>query len=153
MWKTGSNKKVIFSDILSFISNSLKYESRVVVGTDSQPHREGSLFVTAITVMSDSVDYDCRYFYLKHPPKVAHGLFDRLFSETQHSLDIASEIRESIPSVSIEIHLDISPSDSKSRTSQYANSLVSLVHGYGYNQVKVKPESWCASAIADFHSK
>ena len=153
MWRNGRKKKVDFCDILSFIKEASTHGCKVIVGTDSQPYREGTQFVTAIAVISVSKEHNCRYFYLKHPPKDTHNLYSRIFEEAQLSIETALAISDSTSRCDLEIHLDISPSDSRHRTSQYSSSLTSLVRGYGFQEVKIKPDSWCASSIADAHSK
>ena len=153
MWQTGRKKQVSFYDVLSFLRKASRYDTTIFVGTDSQPHREGTLFVTAIAVTSSAEEYDCRYFYVKHPPIPSHGLFNRIYSETEMSLGLAQDIQREVANANIEIHLDVSPAGSRAGTSQYSNILVSMVRGYGFQDVKIKPDSWCASAIADTHSK
>jgi predicted RNase H-related nuclease YkuK (DUF458 family) len=153
MWQTGRRVSVNFSDIILFIKNASKYQSTIFIGTDSQPHRDGTLFVSAIAVTSSNKDYDCRYFYVKHPPITSYDLFNRVYCETQMSLELAQDIQREVEEANIEIHIDVSPENSRARTSQYANTLVSMVRGCGFQEVKVKPDSWCASAIADSHSK
>jgi len=153
MWQAGNRGQVEFGEILCFIKDASRYPSTIFIGTDSQPHRDGTLFVTAVAVTSSNRDYNCRYFYMKHPPRITYDLFSRVYSETQLSLDLAQDIKESVHNANIEIHIDVSPADSRARTSQYANSLVSMVRGYGFQEVRVKPDSWCASSLADTHSK
>lgn len=153
MWQTGRRERVEFSDIILFIKNASEYESTIFIGTDSQPHRDGTLFVSAIAVTSSHRDFDCRYFYVKHPPIVSYDLFSRVYCETEMSLELAQDIQREVEDANIEIHIDVSPEESRGRTSQYASTLVSMVRGYGFQEVRVKPDSWCASAIADSHSK
>jgi len=153
MWFDGQKKSRTFSEILSFLKESLDFSPLFIIGTDSQPHKEGTQFVTAIAILSCSKDYDSKYFYFKHEPKVIEGLYNRMFEEAQMSINLVEQIRSETSGGEVEIHLDISPSDSQNRTSQYSNSLTSLVKAYGISSVKVKPNSWCASFIADAHSK
>lgn len=153
MWKTGSKTKIEYEGVLSFLELASAYEHQIYVGTDSQPFFSGTFLVTAIVVLSSEPEYHSRYFYLEHENRPRHhSLYERVFQETILSLQVAEEIRQRCPSARVEVHLDVSPEDSRGGTSRYSRGLVSMVRGYGY-PVEVKPNSWCASKVADHHTK
>ena len=57
-----------------------------------------------------------------------------------------------IPSAKLELHLDISPQESREGTSHLAKMLVGYVKGSGY-ECRIKPDAFAAASIADKHSK
>ena len=62
------------------------------------------------------------------------------------------DLYEKCPEADIEIHLDISSSDKKEKTSSYADMLIGYARGVGF-KCKVKPDAFAATSIADKHSK
>jgi len=128
--------------------------TKIVIGSDSQPIREGAIFVTAIAFISEDRSLHGTFFYLKTLDKSRYNsLYERILRETMVSIEIANKVREEAPYCRISVHLDVSPQGSKSKTSKYASAMTSLVRGYGYDDVEVKPNSWCASSVADYFTK
>lgn len=153
MWKTGSRKPTDIESVLSFLESASLTQHKIYVGTDSQPFFSGSFLVTAVAVLSLNPDYHSKYFYLEHEDQPRHhSLYERIFAETLLSLEVAMQIKEVAPQAEIEVHLDVSPEEARSQTSKYTRGLSALVRGYGYD-VEVKPNAWCASKVADHHTK
>lgn len=154
MWKRGTKKIIEYDCIIQFLKEASQYEHEIILGTDSQPFNSGTFLVTAVVVICNNKDYHCRYFYKEHDERPRHhNLFDRIFSETNTTIKIASEIRGAIPKANISIHLDVNNENSNTRTSRYSSTLVAMVRGYGYENVEIKPNAWCASKLADRHTK
>ena len=75
-----------------------------------------------------------------------HSLAQRLIHEATLSLEVASMLEPQLTQDVI-IHLDVNQ-DEKHRSAQYARSLAGMGLGSGF-QVRLKPEAWCASHVAD----
>ena len=154
MWRTGTKETIEYEKIIDFLTLASQQTHEFVLGTDSQPFFSGTLLVSVIAVISKDNEYHCRYFYKTHSERpIHHNLYERIFSETQTTIDLASALKEVIPQANITIHLDVSPEESKHATGRFCRSLVSMVRGYGYENVEVKPNAWCASKIADKYTK
>lgn len=154
MWKTGTKKIIEYDCIIRFLKQASQYKHEIVLGTDSQPFNSGTFLVTVIAVLCEDPDYHSRYFYKQHEDRpLHHNLYERIFSEAQTTLEIACEIREEIPHANISIHLDVSHEESSHTTGRFSRSLVAMVRGYGYENVEVKPNAWCASKLADKYTK
>ena len=154
MWKTGSKKKIEYDSIIQFLKQASQHEHEIILGTDSQPFNSGTFLVSAIAVLSSEDTYHGRYFYKQYEERpIHHNLYDRIFSEAQITIELACKIREKIPNANISIHLDVSDEKSTAKTGKFSRSLVAMVRGYGYESVEVKPNSWCASQLADKYTK
>lgn len=154
MWRRGTKKIIEYDCIIQFLKEASQHEHEIILGTDSQPFNSGTFLVTAIVVLCNNQQYHCRYFYKEHGERPRHhSLYERIYSETDTTIQIASHIRELIPNANISIHLDISHESSSARTGRFSRSLVAMVRGYGYENVEIKPNAWCASKLADKHTK
>jgi predicted RNase H-related nuclease YkuK (DUF458 family) len=154
MWRRGSKKIIEYDCMIQFLKEASQYEHEIILGTDSQPFNSGTFLASAIVVLCDNKQYHCRYFYHQHEDRPRHhSLYERIYSEVNTTLQIASGIREMIPEANISIHLDVNNENSNSRTGRFSRSLVAMVRGYGYENVEIKPNAWCASKLADRHTK
>jgi predicted RNase H-related nuclease YkuK (DUF458 family) len=154
MWKRGSGLTISKEEMISFLETTLCKEHQIVIGTDSQPYHKGAFMVTAIAVLCDDPNLHGRYFYLQHKESAPHhNLYERIYAEVMATLNIADEIRHGLSEgARLSIHLDVSP-EGYGSTGRYSQGLVSMVRGYGYENVQIKPFSWCASKIADKYTK
>ena len=154
MWRRGSKKIIEYDCIIQFLKEASQYEHEIILGTDSQPFNSGTFLATAIAVLCENKQYHCRYFYKQHENRpIHHNLYERVFSEVDTTLKVASKIRDLIPNANISIHLDVSNESTTHRTGRFSRSLVAMVRGYGDENVEVKPDAWCASGLADRHTK
>tara|TARA_B000000609_G_C24142052_1_gene331866 strand:+ start:231 stop:704 length:474 start_codon:yes stop_codon:yes gene_type:complete len=153
-WKRADSEETSWEEIKSILRDLSHSNYKIVVGSDSQPFRCGIVVVTAICIISDSVHHR-RYFYQRRKEVSSNrmSLYERLYSETMASIKVADEIKDCISSASIEIHLDVSPESSRHQTSRYASAMTSLVRGFAYSEVEIKPNSWGASSVADKYTK
>lgn len=129
---------------------------RLVIGTDSQTKRlkgqPETDFVSAVVVHRQGKG--AKYFWRKTKISSIPVLRDKIYTETQMSLDLAQEIvpliREYVkPSrYDLEIHIDVG---SLGPTREMIREVVGMVNGNGF-KAKTKPESWGASSVADKHT-
>ena len=154
-WKRADSEDTTWEEISFILADVCKSNHRIVVGSDSQPFRSGVVVVTAICLISSDECHHRRFFYHRKKERATRkmSLYERLYSETMASIEVAEEIKGISSTASIEIHLDVSPANSRHKTSKYANAMTSLVRGYAYSEVEIKPQSWGASSVADKYTK
>ena len=143
MWKTLSGKNVV--DIVEEIHELVGDDDRVLhIGTDAQ-HRGGKTdFVTVITVLNPGKGG--RVFYKRERMKRMKSLAQKLFRETELSIGVAVILSEALAQ-DITVHVDANE-DLKHKSSNYVQALAGMVVGHGF-KVEVKPNSWCATHVAD----
>lgn len=135
--------------ILQFLSKDPEKKYELVVGTDSQPHNgSGVDFVTAIVI--HRLGTGGIYFWKRVVNKKKYLLRDRMYEEATMSLTMAETVlallhRDGITKYDVEIHVDIGKFGD---THDMINEIVGMVRGSGY-RVKIKPESYAASKVAD----
>ena len=135
--------------ILDFFLREPEVSYRLIIGTDSQPHNGAGVdFVTAVVVhrLGRGGIYFCRWDVKKN----IYVIKKRNYQETLLSLETAEELfqvfkDDGITKYDIEIHVDIGPNG---KTRQMIHEIVGMVRGSGWD-VKIKPDSYAASKIAD----
>ncbi len=144
MWRTLSGKPV--PDVTAAVQSLLRHDEVTVhIGTDSQEYAYDAHYVTVVAV----IDPGCggRVFYRRERTKRTPSLAHRLFREAELSLAAATMLDPQIAH-DIVVHVDANE-DQRHRSSKYTRSLAGMVVGHGF-QVRVKPDSWCATHVADY---
>lgn len=135
--------------ILQFLAKDPDRKYDLVVGTDSQPHNgSGVDFVTAIVI--HRLGTGGIYFWKRTVNKKHFVLRDRMYEEAAMSLEMAETVlallhRDGITKYDVEIHVDIGKFGD---THEMINEITGMIRGSGY-RVKIKPESYAASKVAD----
>lgn len=138
--------------ILSFLAAEPERKYELVVGTDSQPHNgSGVDFVTAIVV--HRIGHGGIYFWKRVVNKKTYVLRQRMYEEAAMSLEMAETVlallhKDGITKYDVEIHVDIGK---YGETREMITEIIGMIRGSGYN-VKMKPESYAASKVADRHT-
>ena len=128
---------------------SRRYE--VTIGTDSELLSDKDAdFVTAIVV--HRVGNGGRYFWRRFELGKFHTLRDRMIKEVLVSLDIAQKVlgelrKSSLPEFSFAIHADVGVNGP---TKALIQEVVAMIRANNFD-VKIKPESYAASNVADRH--
>ena len=144
MWRSLSGTPI--GHLSAAVSSLLRHDDQVVhVGTDSQHFRTQTTFVTVVAVIDPTGGG--RIFYERLRVPHAHSLADKLFREAQLSIEAAQMIERDVAH-DIVVHVDANE-DGRHRSSRYVRALAGMVVGYGFG-VRVKPDSWCASHVADY---
>ncbi len=147
------NIKETYQSILSFIRQKPNNQYKLIIGTDSHPGIEESVFVTAIVIYR--VGHGGRYFYHKKKVAMRSGFKKRIFHEVSRSLNVASKITDYISvdsatsNMDIEIHIDVGQNGP---SSEIIREVVGMVVGSGYDAL-IKPDSYAASNVADRYTK
>lgn len=147
----------VLQDIYSYLYQDPESSYRLVIGTDShERYLEGQKitnFVTAVVV--HRIGKGGRYFWKNGTKTKTHSVRDKVYQETNLSLDLAqsfvpklNRLLNGASNWELEIHIDVGRSG---ETRSMIKEVVGMVVGSGY-QAKTKPESFAASSVADRHS-
>lgn len=118
------------------------------VGTDSKQREPHADFVTVVAVLEPGWGGRIFYRHLRTPR--SRSLAEKLFYEVELSLSVAAMLVEADLGP-ITVHVDANE-DVRHESSRYVQSLSGMVRGYGF-PVRVKPEAWCATHVADLFAK
>jgi predicted RNase H-related nuclease YkuK (DUF458 family) len=141
----------VVKNITDFMRMEPERHYKVTIGTDSELLAgKQADFVTAIVV--HRVGNGGRYFWRRFGLGKFHTLRDRMIKEVLVSLEIAekvlSELKKSeLPTFDFEVHADIGENGP---TRAVIQEVVSMIRASNF-QVKIKPESYAASNVADRH--
>ncbi len=140
-------EKELIQEIENFILSDSKYPYKILVGTDSETFNHHIDFVTVIVV--HRVGYGARYFWRREIHQKTFGLYERLWQEALLSLKVSQKLLKILTARKLdfrfELHLDLG---TVGKSSSSVKEIINLVRGYGL-EVKIKPESYAASKIAD----
>ena len=144
MWRSLSGTPI--RNLSEAVTGLLSGTEEVVhVGTDSQHSGYNTNYVTVVAIIAPGKGGRIFYQHCRIPrvPSLAH----KLFHEAQLSLNTAVVLNETIAH-DIIVHVDANQ-DLRHRSSKYVRALSGMVAGHGF-QVRVKPDSWCATHVADY---
>ena len=146
----------MISDISEFVEDEPDSFYRLVIGTDSQNHntkgKAECIYITAIVVHRQGTG--ARYYWKKECAAHAPIIRNKIYRETQISLETAEELVPSLRSAispakyDLEIHIDVG---ALGKTREMIKEVVGMVNGNGFI-AKTKPNSWGASSVADKHT-
>lgn len=140
------------SEIAGFVLEEPKRAYKLIVGTDSNSKTDPD-FVTAVTI--HRIGSGGRYYWIRTTKENFPTPRQRIYEETMMSLNMATVLRERLENKlaelrpfnheDLEIHTDIGQNgDMKNMIKE----IVGMVCGSGF-LIKIKPESFGASVIAD----
>ncbi len=148
IWKTLSG--VPIPDLDAALLDLVRSGQRLVhVGTDAKHRGAHTDFVTAVALLEPG--FGGRVFYRRERTRRSRSLAEQLFREVDLSIQVATAIQALLrgePCPSITVHVDANE-NLRHRSSAYVQALSGTVRGYGF-EVLVKPDSWCATHVADF---
>ena len=115
-------------------------------------HGQNCIFVTVVA-FHDNDKRIGKYFYkkLKIENLEYRNLKTKITEEVNLSVQAAQKINELSPSTKIELHVDIGK-NKENKTRTMMTTVSGWVTGMGYD-LKIKPDSWASSSIADNHTK
>ena len=144
MWRTLSGQPI--RHVAKAVTSLLVDDRRVIhIGTDSQQYGICTKYVTVIAVVEPGGGG--RILYRRHRTPRTHSLAQKLFKEAEYSLETANLIAPAVAH-DIVVHIDANV-DARHKSAKYVRSLAGMVIGHGF-QVRVKPEAWCATNVADY---
>jgi len=131
-----------------FISQKFETGKHIYIGTDSKNTVSKTKFTTAVVIYTSGRG---GVFCLSHRsinPRMP-STRQRLLQEALFSIEVANIVSDMVPTTAyIEIHLDVSAPNLKFESSKHQQMLSGFVIAQGY-PCKWKPDSWCATGIAD----
>lgn len=143
-------KEDVFSHIEQTIS-TLSGPFEIIVGADSQLKSRGTFFALVITIIR--AGHGGTFFYHKFQERRYSSLQQRIFQEAMYAVGLASEVREYLRErnhdTPIQLHFDIGKNGP---TRKFIQSLLSLAE-INHFRAEIKPNSFCASTIADKFTK
>ncbi|MGG1657830.1 ribonuclease H-like YkuK family protein [Brevibacillus sp. NRS-1366] len=143
-------KKDVFSHIEQTIT-TLSGPFEIIVGADSQLKSRGTFFALVITVIRSG--HGGTFFYHKFQERRYSSLQQRIFQEAMYAVGLASEVRQYLRDrnhdTPIRLHFDIGRNGP---TRKFIQSLLSLAESNHF-RAEIKPNSFCASTIADKFTK
>lgn len=138
--------------VLLFMNEDPEQKYRLVIGSDSQnKNGDETDFVSALVV--HRVGQGAIYFWQRIIEAKTYVLRQRIYQEAGLSLSLAEKFLEAtkhdgISRFDVEIHVDIGK---YGETRTMINEVVGMIRGSGFT-VKIKPESYGASKVADRHT-
>lgn len=137
--------------MIEFMAADENRHYKIIVGSDSQQFN-GSFadFVTAIVI--HRVGNGGRYFWRRVGSGRFHTLRDRIIQEALFSIDVAKELlglleNSTANGFGFEIHVDIGVAG---ETKAIIQEVTGMVRANNF-EVRIKPESFAASKVADRH--
>ncbi len=114
------------------------------VGADSKIRGDHTMFVTVLALIRPG--QGGRVLYRTTRERRMNSLAERLFHEAQLAIDLAHVLFE-VTGRNIVVHIDANP-DERHRSSRFARSLAGMGIGQGF-EVRLKPDAWAATCVAD----
>jgi len=138
----------MIEDIVSIMEQDTDYAYEVIVGTDSHPSLGDTDFVTAIIVRR--IGKGGRYFWSRSCEGMYRELSQRIYREAMLSFDWAKEIMDALQrrtwlDFNLEIHVDVGRNG---KTRSLIDGVIGMIVGGGF-PVKIKPDAYAASSVAD----
>ncbi|AQS54454.1 ribonuclease H-like YkuK family protein [Novibacillus thermophilus] len=142
----------MMEDIRSFLQEDTKAYYKIIIGTDSQTSEKQTVFVTAVII--HRVGKGARFYTRKWRSEPIRNLRYRLYRETGYSLELMEQLKEEgllndLLEWPVEIHLDVGRQGESRKIIQ---EVIGWVTAVGYT-VKIKPEAYGASTVADRFTK
>ncbi|MBM3976676.1 MAG: hypothetical protein FJ299_06765 [Planctomycetes bacterium] len=118
------------------------------IGTDSKQRALSADYVTVIAVLDPG--FGGRILYRRERAPRSRSLAEKLFREVALSLEAAGLLQQQ-GLEAVTVHVDAN-GDSKHESSRFVGALSGMVVGHGFH-VRIKPEAWCATHVADSIAK
>jgi hypothetical protein len=151
-FKTAYGDKISHFDLILSINNFIlekpEYQYKIFVGTDSENRENKIEFISVIVV--HRVGYGAKYFWRKKTILKKLDFYQRLWQEAIFSLNLSQDLIENLSNLGLnfdfEVHLDLGLNG---KSKSLIKEIINLIKNSGF-EVKIKPESFAASKIADY---
>jgi|688.fasta_scaffold302405_2 predicted RNase H-related nuclease YkuK (DUF458 family) len=153
MWHTPSGRELQEKELLEEIKKAVSEHAKVYVGCDSAVVGDHVFFADVVCLHGGDGWQGGRYFFKREgiERKVVPTLKVRITEEANRTVMTASMLMEHIDPDCMEIHLDVNRSKIHA-SSVLAERLSAYARSLGVD-VKLKPDSWASTTIADKHSR
>lgn len=149
------NFETVVQEISAFMESEHGRSYKLIVGTDSRASAGSAQFVSVIII--HRIGTCARYFWTKGEAAHMASLRQRIYQEATLSLGLAQRLTQGVGEVlngyltdgtcQLEVHVDIGHFGP---TRDMIREIVGMILGNGFT-VKIKPESYAASSVADRH--
>ena len=156
-WYSPSGEIFTFEQVIeklrNYILTNVGFDFEVIVGTDSQQHTfpKSTKYVTAIVVRK--IGNGAQYFYKKDLREEVPSLRKKIWTEALLTYETIGKVKDMVCDIISEekviSHVDVG---NFGKTKKYIDEIKSIFSNSGYD-VKIKPNSYVASGVADKHSK
>lgn len=138
----------VVQEIVSEMEAEPDFSYQVIVGTDSHPSLGETDFVSAIILRR--VGKGGRYFWHRSREGIYRDLTRRIYREATLSFELAKALMEALEAQTLldfdlEIHVDVGR---QGQTRALIDGVVGMIVGSGF-PVKIKPDAYAASSVAD----
>jgi predicted RNase H-related nuclease YkuK (DUF458 family) len=157
IWYSPSGEIFTFEEVIgklrSYILINVGFDFEVIIGTDSQLHSspKSTKYVTAIVVRK--IGNGAQYYYKKEYRDEVPSLRKKIWTEALLTYETIGKVKDLVSDIigeeKVISHVDVG---SVGKTKKYIDEIKSIFTNSGYD-VKIKPNSYVASGVADKHSK
>jgi uncharacterized protein len=140
------------NEFKKLIANYVAMGCKVYIGTDSMLYGDSCNFATVVAFHNNDIRV-AKYLYKRF--KVSSPTYTDLQTKITEEVSLAIQAAQMVigccPDAKIEVHVDIGR-NKKNKTRGLLPMVSGWVSGMGFD-LRIKPESWASSAIADCHTK
>lgn len=151
-WISANGSVKSDEEFATVIKKSVSEGCKVYVGTDSMLRGSNCNFATVVAFHNNDIrvaNYHYKRFNIKNSEYM--NLKSKITEEVSLAIQAAQFVNNLCPNISIEVHVDIGKNNIN-KTKKLLPMVTGWVSGMGYI-LRVKPESWASSSIADNHTK
>lgn len=145
--KVSGEKVDVVKHTLEIIKNNPGVE--IHIGTDSQSEGDKTTYVTAIAYRFGT--RGVHYIYWKEKIPRVRNRYNKLFRETELTIEVAEWFTQQIKSVKVELDFDYNK-DERFWSQKLVSSTKGWAEGLGY-KVNIKPVKQIATRAADYHCR
>ena len=141
----------VIEDLVSDMSTHRGDRFEILIGTDSSVSQNHVDYVSAIVL--HKIGRGGRYFWTRSRERRTDSLRQRIWREAWLSFELAQEVigrlrDTTLLQFDLEIHVDVG---TRGRTRELIDEVVGMIRANGFS-VRIKPEAFAASSVADKHT-
>ena len=138
----------VVTTMVTAMAEDVKARYEILVGTDSSSGTDHVDFVSAVVL--HKMGKGGRYFWTRRKERNVPSLRQKIWREAWLSFELAQQLLKKLSACTLlqfnlEIHVDIGESG---RTKTMVDEVVGMIIGSGF-AVRIKPEAYAASSVAD----
>ena len=152
LWVSPSGYQQTDDEFKKSIIDNVSMGCKVYIGTDSMLYDDICNFATVVAFHNNDIRV-ANYLYkrFKMPSLGYNDLQTKITEEVSLAIQAAQLVMSYCPDAEIEVHVDIGR-NKRNKTRGLLPMVRGWVSGMGFN-LRIKPESWASSSIADCHTK
>jgi predicted RNase H-related nuclease YkuK (DUF458 family) len=140
----------VVATIVAAMAEDAKARYEILVGTDSSSSSESEHVDFVSAVVLHKLGKGGRYFWTRRKERNVRSLRQKIWREAWLSFELAQHLLKTLSAstllqFNLEIHVDIGQNG---RTKTMVDEVVGMIIGSGF-AVRIKPEAYAASSVAD----